>query len=187
MSWFGRVRNEFAAVTAPFVGRPICYVEVGVFTGDSAVWTLENVLTHPDAHGIGVDHYPADRKRTPEVIEGIRQEAIKRLEPYTAAGKWRWIFQPSRLALRYNVPTPIDLLYLDGAHEAPDVLCDFCYAWPSLAPGSVVVFDDLGIGERHEAKGVAHVPTACRAVAEVFRDRIEVVNPGPRQFAIRVK
>jgi hypothetical protein len=34
------------------------------------------------------------------------------------------------------------LIYVDGSHEAADVLADAVLAWPLLAPGGLLGFDD---------------------------------------------
>ncbi|HSQ55143.1 MAG TPA: class I SAM-dependent methyltransferase [Gemmata sp.] len=35
-----------------------------------------------------------------------------------------------------------DLIYIDGSHEAADVLADAVLTWPLLRPGGLVGFDD---------------------------------------------
>lgn len=37
-----------------------------------------------------------------------------------------------------------DLIYIDGSHEAADVLADAVLAWPLLKPGGLLGFDDYG-------------------------------------------
>lgn len=36
----------------------------------------------------------------------------------------------------------MDLIYIDGSHEAPDVLSDACLAFTLLRVGGVMIFDD---------------------------------------------
>jgi len=40
-----------------FAGQPITYVEIGCWEGMSASWVAENVLTHEDSRGYGIDPY----------------------------------------------------------------------------------------------------------------------------------
>jgi predicted O-methyltransferase YrrM len=39
----------------PLAGKPIHYLEVGLFEGRSMVWMLENVLTDDEATATGID------------------------------------------------------------------------------------------------------------------------------------
>jgi hypothetical protein len=78
----------------------------------------------------------------------------------------------------------IDLAYLDGDHTAGAVVCDWCAVWPLLRVGSVVIFDDWGIGKRKHHR---HVPEAFDAIVLAFADMIDVIHQGPKQAAIRVR
>ncbi len=39
-----------------------------------------------------------------------------------------------------------DLIYVDGSHEAEDVLVDAVMAWRLLKVAGMVIFDDYGLG-----------------------------------------
>jgi predicted O-methyltransferase YrrM len=188
VAWFNNVRAEFSKAAAPMAGKPIQYVEIGCWKGVASDWVCRNILTHHEARGVGIDHYPADWKRDQQVIDTqVKAEAEKRMFEFTLSGKWSWIFQRSQEALRRWDRGQIDLLYIDGSHLAHDVMMDWCYAWPHLRDGSIVIFDDLGIGRRKERRGIPHVPTATEAVTRCFGKMLEVVNPGGSQFAVRVQ
>ena len=46
-------------VLGPLKGKPdIHYLEIGVNQGRSAIWMLENILTHPTAKLTGIDLFP---------------------------------------------------------------------------------------------------------------------------------
>ena len=48
----------------PFKGKPdIHYLEVGVYEGRSAIWMLENILTHPSSTLTGIDIFPGDLQK----------------------------------------------------------------------------------------------------------------------------
>lgn len=197
--WFLRTGNEFSAAIDRFKGQPITYVEIGCFAGACCKWVAENILTHPDARGVGVDPYPPDGTRTPEQIAAVKENARQWLEPYVKAGKWRWVYHDSVSALRnFHKQLPatkrgpvIDCLYIDGLHLAHGALQDFVLAWKYLRVGSVVIFDDYGIGQR---KNHRHVPEAVASVLSSFgpnpkkpgADFLKVINPGPLQFAVEV-
>lgn len=186
--WFNRVKQEFCPLAQRFAGRPILYVEIGVWKANSAEWVSENILTHPAAHGYGIDPYPSDKKRNQRTIDTeIKAHAVARMQQFQDAGKWQWHFSKSQDVLRTWDYGEIDFLYIDGSHLAHDVVMDFCFAWPHLKNGSLVIFDDWGIGQRKESRGQRHVPTACEAIRRSFEPMLEVVNPGGMQYAVVVK
>jgi hypothetical protein len=168
--WFNKVRREFSRYVKPFIGQPITYVEIGCWIGGSAEHVARTVLTHDDARGFGIDPYDPMGKRHPaSEMAKVQATAHAALAPYSAAGKWTWIQDRSQNALRTWEHGPIDLLYIDGSHFAHDALLDFCYAWPHLKVGSVVIFDDYGIGIRNRLKTqIPDVPDACEAVLAAF-------------------
>jgi hypothetical protein len=185
-TWFRKVRHIFNQVTSQFAGQPILYVEIGVWEADSAEACCRGVLTHPQASGVGIDSYKADRRRTQDVIDGIRNAAVSRMSKYP---QWSWRFEKSYDVLAdWNAfgGRKIDLLYIDGSHHAHDALLDFCLAGQHLRKGSVVLFDDYAIGKRQEADGIPRVPTAVGAVLSCFKMFVEPIPVHEKQFALRV-
>jgi predicted O-methyltransferase YrrM len=192
MAWFDKTFDEFSKLVEPFKGRPITYVEIGVWKGDSAAWMCENILTHDMARGFGFDPYPEDAKHSLNETLAIHYDTKKRLSQYLMPiGILRFdlhmIDSVSGLnnfrTLSCSDKRMIDLLYIDGDHTAGAVVQDWCAAWPWLVPGSVVIFDDYGIGKRKHHR---HVPEAFEAIKLAFADMIEVIHEGPLQAAVRV-
>jgi cephalosporin hydroxylase len=185
--WFSKVKREFATYTRPFAGKPFTYVECGCWIGGSANWVANNLLTHPDARGFGIDPYaPMPPKHPASEMAVIQATAKAKLQPLEDAGRWTWIVQRSQEALRDWRHGQIDLFYIDGSHHAQDALLDFAMAWPHLRAGSVVVFDDYGIGVRkRKATKMPDVPDACEAILRVFGMFVKEIGRA-RQLALEV-
>ena len=179
-NWFGRTFKEFSRAVEPYRGQPIHYVEVGCWLGDSAVWMCEEILTHPDATGTGIDPYQDDYKRGSN--EAVRLEAQERLSKFK---QWNWIIGKSQDALRMWPGTKIDLLYLDGSHIAHDVLADFVFAFPHLKKGSTIIFDDWGVSRRKK-DGIARVDVAVAAIQSCFAPFVEAASTGMTQAVLRI-
>ena len=185
--WFHRVQREFEPLAQRFVGRKINYVEIGTWAGAACEWVSKNILTtHPESRGFGIDPYPKDRKKYD--VEAIKALAASRVS--FLGDRWRWIYQPSSLGLlklrKWLKPGTLDLLYIDGAHEASEVVQDFVLAWPLLHPGSVVVFDDFWC-PRGNDRSWPNVAEAVRSIHISWRGLIKPIGEHSRQHAIEVK
>jgi predicted O-methyltransferase YrrM/Tfp pilus assembly protein PilF len=115
-----------------FLNTEIQALEIGSFTGESACWLLENVLTHQLAKLTCIDPFSSAYEKffdynikcsqsaeKVQKIKGISQEVLRKLpiESY-------------------------DIIYVDGSHLASDVLEDAVLSWRLLKPGGLIVFDD---------------------------------------------
>jgi hypothetical protein len=182
--WFASVRDEFSEVVSPFAGKPCVYVEVGCWAGACCEFMARNVLTHPDSVGFGIDPYPPDRKRYD--VPKVREMAHERMEFFP---NWSWVEMPSLT----GIPTvckviegagrKIDILYLDGLHEANAVVIDFAQAWSHLRPGSVVIFDDYYTSVE---RGWPNVKEAVQAISIAFKGLIRPIGKHRRQCAVEV-
>jgi predicted O-methyltransferase YrrM len=177
-NWFASVRREFCPLLLEYAGKPITYAEIGCWAGDSACWVADNVLTHAEAKGYGIDPYRRMRRRTRSDMRQLRDHAHSRMKH----PNWVWMETTSERAFR-RWRADIDVLYIDGEHEAPAALADFVRAWPYMRAGGLVIFDDHEIGQR---KRFPHVPEAVAAVLTAFDGMVEVAQTPKRQVALRV-
>jgi len=165
--WFtNRSRiSVWEEVLGPMKGTAFLnYLEVGVYEGRSAIWMLENILTHPTARLIGVDTFPGDLKE--RFMTNVRISGFER--------KVTAIKGYSRVELR-NLPLGrFDIIYIDGSHAAADVLADAVLSWELLKNGGLLIFDDYPLWP--------HLPDERRpqiaidAFISVYRNSIEVIH-----------
>jgi hypothetical protein len=97
-------------------------------------------------------------------------------------GRVRVLEGESRRILRALPPNPaFHGIYIDGSHQAPDVLEDAILAWPLLRPEGVMVFDDYGWHEMESRPG-----PAIDAFLGVFSGRYELLDKGYQVTVRRV-
>lgn len=132
--WFSGHIPVWTRFVKPLAGRPLHALEVGSYEGRSAVWMLENVLTHPDSRLNCIDIWES-------------KEVQKRFRANIAqTGRSSQVIESmgdSATALK-SIDGPFDLIYIDGSHEARFVLTDAALCWTILRPGGMLIFDDYG-------------------------------------------
>jgi predicted O-methyltransferase YrrM len=117
-----------------FRGRPgIQMLEIGSYEGRSAVWFLENILTHPTAGIICVDFFTR-LSLSMRFDHNIRHSgAVAKVTKIKGHSDAILITQPF---------DHFDIIYVDGSHDAAPVLMDAMLCWYRLKPGGVMIFDD---------------------------------------------
>jgi len=69
-----------------------------------------------------------------------------------------------------------DFIYIDGSHQAPDVITDACMAWQLLKTGGIILFDDYAW---LDMPGILQRPKiAIDAFTTLFSDKLQVVLIG---------
>jgi predicted O-methyltransferase YrrM len=110
-------------------------LEIGSFEGRSAVWFLKNVLTHPTAQLVCVDPMPWP-------VNPPRPRFMHNIQLTGKAQQVTLIQERSEIALTKLQPASFDIIYIDGAHDAINVLADGIYSWELLKVDGLMLFDD---------------------------------------------
>jgi predicted O-methyltransferase YrrM len=106
-------------------------LEIGSFEGRSAVWFLENLLTHPTDKLVCIDTF--------EVNEALFDHNIS----VSGASEKVTKLKGSSAVLVPPLPfASFDLIYIDGDHHVPNVFMDGILCWERLKPGGIMIFDD---------------------------------------------
>lgn len=116
-------------------------LEIGCFEGRASVWMCENLLTHPNSTLTVVDTFRGSTEHFPARAVGLEDRFDENTRAHAA--KLTKIRSFSSEALR-KMPQErqFDVIYIDGSHAAIDVLSDAVLAFPLLAKGGYLIFDD---------------------------------------------
>jgi predicted O-methyltransferase YrrM len=157
---------------------PHAAVEIGSFEGRSTLWILENLLRHPDSRLRCIDTFAGGAEHDEEQTDGLYERFRANLAGSAHGHKAEILREPSfdglsRLLARGDAAP--DLVYIDGSHEAPDVLADLVLAFRLAAPGCVLICDDYlwSRGPRREHDVLNSPKLAIDAFTTIHRRRIE--------------
>jgi predicted O-methyltransferase YrrM len=115
-------------------GRPgVRMLEIGSYEGRSALWFLENILTHDTAQLTCVDGFfklPQEMRFDHNVRLSGRGNRLTKIKGKSAD-------------VLPGLPAgSFDAIYIDGDHRAAPVLFDVACCWRLLKPSGVMILDD---------------------------------------------
>jgi predicted O-methyltransferase YrrM len=174
--WFSGNIGVWTEALHDFKGKAgVSMLEIGSFQGRSAVWLLENVLTHATARLDCVDTFEGS-------VEHTSGQKSNMLDLFTHnvgrfGEKVRVLRGESQYVLRRLAPGPsYDMIYVDGDHHACAVLEDAILAFRLLKPGGLMIFDDYQW--KMELPDLERPALGVDAFLTVFADKVKVLYSG---------
>jgi predicted O-methyltransferase YrrM len=172
--WFTMRIPKWMEILKPFQGQPdIHYLEIGVSEGGSALWMLENILTHPTARITGLDTFDDEENYA---------RFLSNLELSGLSDKMTMIKGKSQVTLRSLPFDSFDIIYIDGSHTAPDVLLDAALSWDLLRKGGIMIFDDYMW--EWEKPPQERPKIAIEAFLRIFKNELEILH---QEYQIIIK
>lgn len=170
------------------LGRRNAILEIGSFEGRSTCWLIENALAD-DGTIHCIDTWQGGEEHSSDVMNSVFETFNHNtsLALRNSKKSVRVICEPSYLALARLITEGnlYDFIYVDGSHQAIDVLTDACMAWQTLSIGGVMVFDDYLWGDPEHPQ---HNPKlAIDAFTLSLGNRFKVVMVGSQWAIQRVK
>ena len=123
----------WSRVLGPHAQRTTRMLEIGAYEGRSTVWFLANVLAQAESELTCVDIFSEARWE-------LRFDHNVQISG--AAAKVQKLKGRSGDLLPGLPANHYDVIYVDGSHEAGDVLLDALLCWPLLKPDGILIFDD---------------------------------------------
>ena len=177
-SWFPLHVSVWEAVLARYTDKPnVQYLEIGLFEGGSAMWVLDNILTHPTSHMTGIDPFEdteSHEAQFPTYPERFRAN----LDLSGATSRTTVIQGFSQTAMRDLPLEHYDIIYIDGSHEYEDALEDAVRARRLLKPGGVLIIDDY--------LGIRTVRRAANQFYWAFGEEFELTHKGRQLILTKV-
>ena len=137
--WFSNNITQWDKYLSHMKGKPLNFLEIGTYEGRSAIWVLENILTHPKSKLYLLDLWPS---------KPIFERFKKNIEPYKE--KVVILNGLSRDMLRSLKDPIFDFIYIDGSRHSKNTLEDAVLSYPLLKPGAMIIFDDYTNNKEHD-------------------------------------
>jgi predicted O-methyltransferase YrrM len=146
--WFSRHQPHWERLFFDRLGwrpeAPRRIVEIGAFEGGSTIWFLDRLLRHPESRIACIDTFAGGAEHVAIQTEGLHERFLANIRERPDAAKVEVLRMASfdgllRLLARGD---RVDLVYVDGSHEARDVLADLVLSFRLLVPGGVMLCDD---------------------------------------------
>jgi predicted O-methyltransferase YrrM len=162
--WFSSHIPNWERWLWPLAGQPTQVLEIGSNEGRSAVWLLQEILTHPESRLTCVDIWDQ---------EAVRRQFRANVQE-TGRGHQVIECQSDSAHALKSLTGTYDFIYIDGSHEARYVLTDIAMAWPMLRVGGLLAMDD------YKWVGDVEFPPryAIDPFLELWMTQIEVLHTG---------
>jgi hypothetical protein len=113
-----------------FKGKPgINYLEIGTFEGRSALWVLENILTHPTSTLTIIDAFEENSYKT----------FVSNINLSGEANKFKIMTGLSTHKIRELPFNSIDFAYVDGSGKGIVMFSDLVSAWNLVKVGGLII------------------------------------------------
>lgn len=158
------------------------YLEIGCWEGASVLWVVEHLHV---TKAITIDPFVASRRRQQGRYNEVRQRAERNLANAIKLQQIDLVVDKSLNYLRSSKRPrdgEIDLVFVDGSHEARDAMEDMVLTWPLLRTGGVMVLDDI---QRRWLMGRPWTHQATRSFLDAYETLYDKVYETPKQMAIR--
>src|SRR5262249_14037985 len=128
--WFTDRIPTWTRVLKEFKGRPdINYLEIGVFEGRSALWVLENVLTHPTAKATIIDAFQEPTYKT----------FISNINLSGEANKFKVLIGFSTDKIKELPSNSVDIAYINGSGKGIVIQSDLVNTWDLLKANGIII------------------------------------------------
>jgi len=166
--WFSNNIPNWELWLAPLKGQSFWAIEIGSCEGRSAIWLLENILTHPSSRLHCCDVHIRDR-----FIENLHAADVAERVWLSENTSWKFL---------QHWGAEFELIYIDGSHHAKHVLEDSINAWHALKPGGILIWDDYRLIEANDwnrpGPAIDAFLSAYRLELDLLPEAPNAINPG---------
>ncbi len=181
VNWFTHKIPLWTKILSEFKDKPgVNYLEIGTFEGRSALWVMENILTHPTAKATIIDAFRENTYKT----------FISNAELSGNAQKFNILTGYSTDKIREVPFGSIDFSYIDGSGKGIVMLSDLVNTWNVTKLNGIIICNryPLDAGLR-KALGLGPLDggphEAIDAFMKMYKPYVQVLAFEENQFIVR--
>jgi predicted O-methyltransferase YrrM len=166
--------------------EPKTILEIGSFEGQSTCWILDNLIGHKsskvfclDTFEGGVEHQKEDFN-----LDSLSDRFLYNISQTGKEDFVQVLVGDSKQSLCYLVDEGLifDFIYIDGSHQAKDVLADAVISWILLRRGGLLIFDDY-LWENSQADILLTPKLAIDSFINCYRKEISFIST-PQNYQV---
>jgi len=192
--WFGVYARQIWTDLLPQF-RPVRVLEIGAFEGASTCFLIAEAPAHTitELHCIDTWEGGIEHQEGGENMAAVEQRFVHNVNTALAqAGRAVQVQIRkgysdrglSRLPADKG-PGAFDFIYVDGSHQAPDVLCDAVLAFRLLRVGGVLAFDDYLWHETTPPDPLRCPKVAIDAFVNIYVQKLQVLRTPMYQLYVQ--
>ena len=176
-NWFlgNKTQDDFNKLLEPFKGKPnLNFLEIGSFCGNSAAWTIQNILTDKTSKITCIDPWNGNIAHETFDFSDVEAAFDEQLEPFKdqlikhKAYSDQWLMK--------NRSEMYDFIYIDGDHMPHAFMIDALLSWELLKPGGIMAIDDYGW--THPQGSQYNPAAAIDMFVSMYSDHLTVIEKG---------
>ncbi|MFC3067657.1 class I SAM-dependent methyltransferase [Phenylobacterium soli] len=182
--WFSRFAPVWSALLKQF--PPSRILEIGSYEGRSACFIIDQCAAERAIELYCVDTWAGGVEHEREAMSAVearfdanvRKACEAAAHPVTVRKQKALSHEALARHLAEGRSEAFDLIYIDGSHQAPDVLTDAVLAFRLLKVGGIVIFDDyLWSMEPRGQQDFYNMPKpAVDAFVNIFQRKLQVLG-----------
>jgi predicted O-methyltransferase YrrM len=138
--WFSSNMEIWKSVLSELALVPTKVLEIGCFEGRSTTWMIEHLFGPGGGQIFCVDAWEGIPATEAAFDKNTELALVRRPGVVLRKLKGNSVLVLPQLVSPHH--DSFDLIYVDGSHDAADVLCDLTCAFPLCRSGGLVVCDD---------------------------------------------
>lgn len=169
--WFTPHTETMEPFLDRFKDKQCSILEIGCYEGRSTTWFLRNL---PYSKVVAIDTFrgSSEHKELGINFNGVRERFLFNIDRY--ADRVTLLEGRSQVVLSEMRGEQFNIAFIDGSHEAKDVLTDLCAVFPLMIQGGIIIADDYGWDKNEDP--LKNPRLGIDAFLSCFADKIEVLS-----------
>jgi predicted O-methyltransferase YrrM len=186
VDWFAPFEPIWLQMFAQMVPVPKRILEIGSYEGRSATWLIKHAFTpNFPAALYCVDTWEGGIEHNAAAMPDVESRFDRNIAMARAAHPWVEVVKLKGISklvmaglLSQGHQTSFDFIYIDGSHQAADVLSDLVIAFDLCRVGGLIACDDY-LWQFSEKNPLLMPKLGIDAFVNCFGDKVSVVRGMP--------